>query len=207
MTKKTIDTGILSVAGYVGSQIIADISTLKVFTLFGMSIAGGILIYPFTFTLRDMVHKVYGKKIAKEVIIWAGIINLLMAGIFSLLIALPSDPHWMLQAEFSAVLGPVWRIVMASILAEMVSQIVDTEAYAFFIKRITTKKQWARVLFSNMIALPLDSIIFVGFAFWGVLPMPVLVSMVISQIIVKTIITIISMPGIYLVKDAKNLED
>lgn len=207
MSKKPFNLAILSVAGYIGFQIIADISALKVFTLLGLSMTGGLLVYPFTFTLRDMIHKSLGKDVAKQVIISSGVINLFMAALFALLIVLPSDAHWFLQNEFSAVLGPVWRIVIASILAEVISQLADTEAYAYWIKKITTKYQWGRVLFSNLVSLPLDSIVFVGVAFAGVLPTPVLISMMLTQIAVKVILTLVSMPAIYLVKDGKNLED
>jgi len=206
MTKKTINVAILSIVGYVGAQILADISALKVFSLFGLSMTGGLLVYPFTFTLRDMIHKAWGKVVAKQVIVASVAINLLMAGLFALLIILPSDAHWFLQSEFVAVLGPVWRIVLASTLAEIVSELVDTEAYQFFINKITKKHQWARVLFSNAISLPMDSIIFVSVAFGGILPTPVLTSMILTQIAVKLILTLISMPGIYLVKDQKNLK-
>ncbi len=41
----------------------------------------------------------------------------------------PSDPAWGLGGEFSAILAPVWRIVIASIVAEMVSELLDTEIY------------------------------------------------------------------------------
>ena len=57
-----------------------------------------------------------------------------------------SDPSWGLGAEYSAMLGPIWRIVFASILAMVVSETVDTEVYHWFVTRVTTRYQWLRVL-------------------------------------------------------------
>jgi uncharacterized PurR-regulated membrane protein YhhQ (DUF165 family) len=60
--------------------------------------------------------------------------------------------------------------------------------------------QWTRVLASNAVSVPLDSIIFSVIAFGGVLPWPVVWSIAFSNIIVKGLVTIISMPWIYLVR-------
>jgi len=188
-----------SVAGYITSQILADITSTKIALINSLSIDGGTFIYPLTFTLRDMVHKAWGKKIARQLIVTAGAINLFMALLFQFIIWLPADPSWGLQEQFATILGPLWRIVFASILAEIVSELIDTEAYQFFIDKISKKFQWARVLFSNALAIPIDSIVFAMVAFAGVLPMSVVGSIIIANIIVKGLMTIISIPGIYLV--------
>ena len=44
----------------------------------------------------------------------------------------PSDPSYTLGAEFQAVLAPLWRITLASIIAEVVSELADTEVYHWF---------------------------------------------------------------------------
>ncbi len=59
--------------------IISDIASLKITLMAGFSIDAGTLIYPVTFTLRDLVHKRLGKSAARTVILLAGGINLFMA--------------------------------------------------------------------------------------------------------------------------------
>jgi uncharacterized integral membrane protein (TIGR00697 family) len=207
-SKKTVSTAqiIAVVALYISFQIFSDILAIKVASLFGIAFTVGTIIYPFTFTLRDMVHKILGKKGARQVVIWAGVLNLLMVGLFQLAILLPPDSHWGIQNEFSIVLGSVWRIVVASILAEIISQLIDTEAYSFYVNKITKKYQWGRVLFSNFFASPVDSMVFVFVAFLGILPMSVLWTMIGVQIVVKWLMAIISIPGIYLVKDKEEVK-
>ena len=209
VNKQTISTiALISIASYIAAQILADIASLKIVVLNlpllgAQAIDGGTFIYPLTFTLRDVIHKKYGKRTAQKIIIIAAVINLIMAAFFAFITWLPADSQWGLQTEFAAILGPLWQIVIASIVAEVVSELIDTEAYSFFVNRITKKYQWFRVLFSNSIAIPIDSIIFAFIAFYGVVPMSVIWSIIAVNILIKIAITLISMPAIYLVRDPK----
>jgi hypothetical protein len=195
-------TALIVSASYIAAQMLADIASLKIVIVGGMSIDAGTFIYPLTFTLRDLVHKTAGIKAARALIITAAVINLVMAGFFWFVARLPADLQVGPQLEFSAVLSPVWRIVIASIIAEVVSELIDTEAYRFWVERVTRHHQWARVLFSNSLSIPLDSLVFAWLAFGGVLPAAVVWSIVLSNILVKGITTILSIPAIYLVKES-----
>ena len=190
-------------AAYVAFQMIADIASLRIVTLGGFSIDGGTFIYPFTFTLRDMVHKTAGIKAARALIVAAAVLNLVMAGVFWLVANLPPDMAVGPQEEFRMVLSPVWRIVFASITAEIVAELIDTEGYRLWVERVIHRYQWARVLVSNTISIPIDSLIFVWIAFGGVLPAAVVWSIFLSNVIIKGATTLISLPGIYLVKERK----
>jgi uncharacterized integral membrane protein (TIGR00697 family) len=193
--------GIILVSLYIAAQIISDVASLKIAVLFGFSIDAGTFIYPVTFTLRDLVHKRLGKQAARLVIVLAGGINLSMAGFFAFSAWLPGDPAWGLAAEFSRVLGPVWRIVIASIAAEIAAEMVDTEVYHLWVTRVTRKHQWARVLVSNTVSVPLDSLIFCWAAFGGRLPAPTVWSIFVANILLKGVVTVLSIPGIYLVRE------
>ena len=195
--------GVLVVSAYIAAQMLADITSLKIAVVGPFAIDGGTFIYPFTFTLRDMVHKLLGKAAARTLIITAAIVNLAMAALLAFVAWLPADPAWGLQVEFAAVLGPVWRIVVASIVAELVSELLDTEIYALWVKRVTVRYQWARVLTSNALSVPVDSLIFCWVAFGGSLPGAVVWSIFWSNVLVKGIITLISLPGIYLVPESR----
>jgi uncharacterized integral membrane protein (TIGR00697 family) len=187
-------------AAYVAAQMMADIASLRIVTLFGLSVDAGTLVYPFTFTLRDMVHKVAGIKAARVLIITAAVINLLMAGVFWIASILPPDMAVGSQLEFGQVLSPVWRIVFASIVAEVLAELIDTEGYKLWVERVTKRYQWMRVLVSNAVSIPIDSMIFAWLAFGGVLPGTVVWSIVLANILLKGAVTLISLPGIYLVR-------
>jgi uncharacterized integral membrane protein (TIGR00697 family) len=194
-------SAILVVAAYVAAQMLSDVLSLKIALVATFSIDVGTFTYPFTFTLRDLVHKLLGRKAARVLIIAAAAINLVMAGLFAFAAWLPPDATWPLQAEFAAVLAPVWRIVIASIVAEVVSELTDTEMYHLWVSRVTRRYQWARVLVSNAISVPLDSLIFCWVAFGGDLPSATVWSIFWANVIVKGAVTLVSLPGIYLVRE------
>jgi len=191
---------ILVSAAYIAAQMLSDITSLKIVRLVGFSIDAGTLIYPFTFTLRDLVHKVTGRHGARVLIFAAAGTNLFMAGLFWLVSVIPYDPAAGPQPNWDAVLAPVWRIVIASILAEVASELTDTEIYHLWVTRVTERFEWARVLVSNAFSVPLDSLLFVGLAFGGVFPLAVVISIFWANVLVKGIVTLISLPGIYLVR-------
>ena len=112
-----------------------------------------------------------------------------------------------LGREFAAILAPVWRIVLASIAAEVISELLDTEIYHWFVTRITTRYQWMRVLISNAISIPVDSLIFSVGAFGGMLPWPVVGQIFIFKLLIKFGMTLISLPMIYLVPSRADVEE
>jgi uncharacterized PurR-regulated membrane protein YhhQ (DUF165 family) len=164
------------VAAYVAAQMLADIASLRIISVAGFAVDAGTLVYPFTFTLRDLVHKIAGKSVAD----------------------LATGP----QTTFGEVLAPVWRIVFASILAEVLSELVDTEVYQRWVDRFQRRHQWGRVLVSNSVAIPLDSAMFVSVAFVGVLPSAVVWEVFWVNVVVKGVVTLVSIPWIYLVRPA-----
>lgn len=198
---------VIIVTAYIGAQMLADITSLKIGLVAGYAVDMGTFIYPITFTLRDMVHKLLGKRNAQALIIMAAVINLFMAAYLAWAASVPSDPTWGLGAEFSALLGPLWRIVIASILAEVVSELIDTEVYHWFVTRITERYQWARVLLSNSVSVPIDNLIFAVGAFGALpylqdhfltLPWDVVWQIFVFNLIVKFGMTLLSLPLIYL---------
>jgi uncharacterized integral membrane protein (TIGR00697 family) len=193
--------GIVVISLYIAAQLLSDIASLKISLIAGFSMDAGTFIYPLTFTVRDLVHKRLGKMAARNIIVLAAGINLFMAFFFQFVAWLPQDPAWGLGKEFSAILGPVWRIVIASIVAEVISELIDTEIYHLWQSRITSRYQWMRVLSSNAVSIPIDSLIFCWGAFGFLLPHDVVWSIFFANVIVKGTVTIISLPSIYLVKE------
>ena len=185
----------LSIA-YVVCQMLADIGSLRIVAPFGLSFDAGTLVYPLTFTLRDLVHKKTSKEFARKLVICAAIVNVIMVMFFWIVGRLPPDLTIGLQLEFIQLLSPVWRITVASIVAEVASELLDTETYHFF----RNTQPWKRVLFSNSLSVPVDTIIFCIIAFYGSFSFNTLLAIVWSNILLKMIITILSIPSIYAIK-------
>ena len=209
MSKRNIWVIVLLVGGYVICQAIADIGATKLVQIGSVVIPAGTFIFTITFTLRDMLHKRLGKDWARVSIIAAGLFNVVMAVYLALMVALPSPPFYELAEAWNSIFALVPAIGIASITAEVVSELIDTEVYHFQKERFPRWPQWSRVLVSNAVSLPIDSFIFAVLAFvllpplFGQegLPFMAAMALVIGQIIWKAVVTVVSLPGIYLVKE------
>jgi uncharacterized integral membrane protein (TIGR00697 family) len=94
----------------------------------------------------------------------------------------------------------VWRIVIASILAEVLAELTDTEVYHLWVTRVTRRFQWMRVLVSNSVSIPLDSLVFCWLAFGAVYPAGVVWGIFQANVVLKGAVTVLSLPIIYLVR-------
>jgi uncharacterized PurR-regulated membrane protein YhhQ (DUF165 family) len=129
------------------------------FPIFGQ-VAVGTLIFGITFTQRDRMHR-NGRRYVYSII---GL-TAFLAGLESLLIDVPA------------------RIIVASLIAIVLSEAADTEVYQRFIKR----SWYTRVAASNAVSIPIDTLLFNLIAFYGVFPIPMLISIMFGEIIVKAL--------------------
>ncbi len=210
-------TAFIAVSIYVGAQVVSQVTSLKIGNAFGLAVDMGTFIYPITFTLRDVIHKAAGRQIARTAILTSAGVNLFFAAYLAWVAASPSDPSYALGAEFNAVLGPLWRIVVASIVAMVVSELIDTEVYHWWITRVTASHQWSRVLVSNAISVPIDNLIFALGAFAPLfflsnsqqvasLPWGTVWNIFWVNLAVKGLVSVFSMPFIYVTPDRSSID-
>jgi queuosine precursor transporter len=200
---------VIVIGAYIGTQMLADISSLKIGVIWGLAVDMGTFVYPITFTLRDVAHKVLGKRAVRALIVMAAVVNLLAALYLWWVQGVPADPAWGLGVEWAQVFNPtlLGRIVLASIVAEVVSELIDTEIYHWFVTRITRRYQWARVLISNSASIPIDNLIFAVGAFGGMLPWDVVWQIFLFNLIIKYAVTLVSLPLIYVTRDPVSFAD
>ena len=201
---------VVAVGAYVGAQVIANVTSVKIGSTFGRAVDMGTFVYPITFTLRDVVHKTLGKRLARTVVLTAAGVNLFLAVYLQWVVRVRPDASYPFDEEFRAVLGPVWRIVVASIIAQVISELVDTEVYHWFVTRVTTRYQWARVAVSNAVSVPLDNAIFAVGAFGALpfladdaftLPWAAVWDVFVVNLVIKGLVSAVSLPLIYLSPD------
>jgi queuosine precursor transporter len=194
---KTILIGV-----YIACELIANVTASKPVQLGGIVVPAAIFIYTLTFTLIDLINESLGKEGARKVIVAAFIANLLLAAYSQLAVALPPASFYSGQEAFAGVLGGTPRIVFASLAAYVISSLIDTEIFAFWKNRVRGPK-WARVLASNTISTGIDSVVFIVLAFYGIMPVWTLIQ---GQYLVKMTITVVSLPLIYLTKEAGRMK-
>lgn len=144
---------------YITAVLIANYTAIWFipFPVFGM-VAIGTLIFGVTFTARDYVHRLGRKKVYLMIFVAA------------------------LASSVLSLFGPIdWRIILASVMAILLSETADTEVY----QRLLGKSWILRVMGSNSVSIPLDSTLFNVVAFLGVFPVDMLASIVFGEIVVK----------------------
>ncbi len=211
LSKKNIATIVMLIGSYLVFQAIADVGATKFVQLGNFVMPAGVFVFTITFTIRDMIHKRLGKYWAQVSIVVAGILNVLMALFLFIVSKLPAPDYYQLNDAWSQIFSIVPAITLGSITSEVISELVDTEVYHTMRQRFSHFPQWLRVLVSNFISLPIDSLIFsllafslLPYIFGGeILPISVAISLTLGQIVWKAIVTIISMPLIYLVKEKR----
>jgi len=198
MSIRNLHILILVSVAYVAAQMVADISSLRNLLLFGVGTTAFSIAYPLTYTLRDMAHKLAGPHVARTLIFAAAVIYLVVQGFFTIIAGMAPEMTQEERIALGRLLSPEWRILLAAVVASVVSQLVDTEIYTRWLQRFGAEKQWGRVLFSNAISIPLDRALFLLMAF-GVSDR--FSEAFIGTTIVRLVFAIISIPGIYLVEE------
>ena len=183
---------------YIACELIANVTASKPVQLGGIVVPAAIFIYTLTFTLIDLINESLGKEGARKVILTAFLANLLLAAYVQLAVVLPPASFYSGQEAFSGVLGSTPRIVFASLTAYFISSLIDAEIFSFWRARVQRPK-WTRVLVSNAISTWVDSVIFISLAFYGTMPIWILIK---GQYMIKMAITLGSLPLIYLVKSS-----
>ena len=207
MNKKIGFVTVLLLGLYFISQATADVGATKFIVFGNYVLPAGTLIFALTFTLRDLVHKKLGASTTRYIIIVAGIANLLQS-LYLYAMTKLDHPIWFEVGDsWNEIFSVVPYIMFASILAEVISMLIDTEIFEWLLKKYPSMYQWLRVLISNIVSLPVDSLIFALMAFMifpavfggEQQPLQIIISMTTGQVIYKLAVTIVSLPAIYLV--------
>jgi uncharacterized integral membrane protein (TIGR00697 family) len=127
----------------------------------------GILFFPISYVIGDVLTEVYGYARARRVI-WAGFGALLFMAFMSwVVVALPPAADWGGQAAYEAVFGQVPRIVFASMIAFWAGEFVNSFVLAKMKIWTQGRHLWARTIGSTVAGQGVDSLIFYPLAFWG----------------------------------------
>ena len=172
----------------------------KIFGIRLFEVSVGILPYPITFLITDLISEIYGK-IAANRVVTAGI----FASFFSMGILLIADYVPAMEsspvdnATFTQVFSLSPLAVLASMIAYLLAQFVDIRIYHFWKKLTNGKMLWLRNNFSTFASQFLDTFSVVCLlSVFGVLPWDLFFGLVLSGFIFKVIVALLDTPLLYL---------
>lgn len=188
-------------AWYVISLVLVNAFALKLIMLFGITV-GAPVIYCCTFLATDIINEFWGPKEAQK-LVWEGFIVSIASVIWiQLFLLYKSHPEsaWSDEA-YMTIFGFYPRVVVASMIAYIISQTHDVWAYNYWRKiKPGDKYLWIRNNASTMMSQLFDCTIFHAIAFLGVFPTNVIFSMALTGYILKTCFAAMDTPFIYLAK-------
>ncbi|AKF84022.1 hypothetical protein SAMN05443572_104648 [Myxococcus fulvus] len=196
-------------AVFVTALVVGDLIAVKLFEVHLGSVVAvmsiGILPFPVTFLLTDILNEFYGKKTARFVT-WVGFFMAIFAfAVIAIAVQVPIAPltrapdyKGTVESAFNNVFDGSQRILVASMAAYLVGQLTDIALFNL-LKRVTKNRLlWLRATGSTLVSQLIDTVVMQFVAWTGVLPTKVIVGIVLSSYVVKVLVAVGLTPFIYL---------
>ncbi|HEV8472400.1 MAG TPA: queuosine precursor transporter [Methylomirabilota bacterium] len=182
---------------FVTCLLTANVIATKLVVVGGLVLPAGVVIFPLSYVLGDVLTEVWGYAAARRVI-WLGFAcNAVMVAAIWLGGELPPAPFWRGQAAYAEILGQAPRILGASFLAYLAGEFAN--AFVLAKLKVATRGRflWIRTIGSTVVGQALDSAVFVTLAFAGSVPVGGLAAVIAGQWLVKTLYEAAATPLTY----------
>ena len=187
--------------------ISANILETKQISVLGISLTGGLIVFPISYIINDCVCEVWGFQKAR-LLIWTGFaMNFFFVAMGALCDWIPGAPYWDNEAGFHAIFGLAPRVAAASFVAFIIGSFAN--AYVMSKMKIRDKGRnfSLRAILSTIVGESFDSVIFFPLALGGVVPTDELPKLMLWQVLLKTVYEVIALPiTIRIVKTLKEHE-
>ena len=172
MSEKKNKLLIYFIAISAGALLISNLCAIKLWNLGGIAVDGGVVLFPVTYIIGDLIVELFGQKTARSIIYAGFLVNVIAVIVFYIVIALPPYPGWEMQDAFASVLGFSPRIIAGSLCGYLGSNLLNTHLFTKMRNGngVFARSFIARALGSSVFAHIIDSALFETIAFIGVLP-------------------------------------
>lgn len=192
---------------FVSILLISNIASTKIIDVIWFTFDGGTLLFPLSYIFNDILTEVYGYKKSRQAI-WLGFFSaLMMSFIFIIIGALPSASGWENQDAYMKILGFTPRIVFASLIAYFCGEFLNSFILAKAKILTNGKWLWVRIVGSTIFGELIDSLIFIFIAFWGVLSVPLIFTLITCNFIFKVLFEVLFLPVTYKIVDFLKKEE
>ena len=173
------------------------IGAAKVCTVWGFTFGAGVLFFPISYIFNDVLTEVYGYARARKVV-WAGFGAIVFASFMSwVVLTLPPAIGWNDQRAYETVFGQTPRIVFASLGAFFVGEFANSYVLARMKILTSGRFLWSRTIGSTIVGEGVDSLVFYPLAFLGVWENRLVLTVMVSNYIIKVLWEAIVTPFTY----------
>ncbi len=183
---------------FVAALITADLIGGKFFRFWGIDLSVGMLAFPLTFVLTDVLNELYGPRGARR-ITYLGLGTAVFAfAVINVALALPTSPESPLPGDlFASVFGWSGRLYLASLTAYTVGQLVDITVFAQLRRMTRERRLWLRATGSTLVSQAIDTVIVNFVLLSGAKPVAFILQVVVSSYVAKVVIAVAMTPVIY----------
>lgn len=159
----------LIIAAFVSVLLISNLGAIKLIAFGPIISDGGAILFPLAYIFGDVLTEVYGYRYTRRAI-WMGFFVMLLAvTAFTIVRFLPGAPDWHDQAAYVSILGFFPRIVLASLVAYLVGEFMNSIVLAKLKVRTAGRYMGLRFIGSTVVGEFFDTLIFGLIAFGGIL--------------------------------------
>lgn len=174
--------------------IAANLLETKVILVGGLTVTAGLLVFPVSYIINDCIAEVWGFRKAR-LIIWTGFaMNFFVVSLGLIAVALPAAPFWEGEAHFNFVFGMAPRIVAASLAAFLVGSFLNAYVMSRMKLRSGGRHFSVRAIVSTVVGETADSLLFFPIAFGGIIVWRELLTMMVLQVLLKSLYEVIILP-------------
>ncbi len=179
--------------------MISDTVGSKLTQIGPLTLSATVFIFPISYIFGDILTEVYGYKASRKVI-WTGFAAVLfMVFCYWFVRILPAASFWSNQGAYDAILGATPRLVLGSVLAYFFGELSNSYVLSKMKIMSNGRHLWKRTIGSTIVGEGIDTLIFITVVFAGTIPLAALVSVIVSQYLVKVVYEIVATPLTYLV--------
>lgn len=173
------------------------IGAAKVVTVWGFTFGAGVLFFPISYIFGDILTEVYGYARARKVV-WAGFGAIIFASFMSwVVVTLPPAAGWNDQRAYESVFGQTPRIVFASLAAFFAGEFANSYVLAKMKVLTSGRHLWTRTIGSTIVGEGVDSIVFYPLAFLYVWETRLVITVMISNYVIKVLWEVLVTPVTY----------
>lgn len=188
------------IALFAASVIASNLMGNKIAVFGFFDAAVGLMVFPISFLIKDIIQEVEGKKTAQQVV-WGTLVALAFVLIVTWISTqLPSAERDFFPQEYNKIFGLSIRVMLASLTAFLISELLDIEIFKQILDWTRKKMLWLRATGSTLVSQFVDSAVFMFLAFYGISPKHdvwYLLALTVPYWILKCIIAIFGTPLVY----------
>ena len=183
---------------FVAALITSDLIGAKFFRVWGLDLSVGMIPFPLTFLLTDIVNEFYGTEGARRITFVGLGVAIFVFAIINLAIALPTSPESPMHGDqFQSVFGWSRRLYVASLTAYLIGQLLDISVF-LLLRRLTGHRLlWLRSTGSTVLSQAVDTLVVNFVLLAGSKPLHFILVTARNSYIVKLVLAIALTPAIY----------